>query len=66
MANLSTGCFLICDYGYDSSDVNKSRDTFRGFRDHSLWDPLKEPGTADLTADVDFDYLKKHAQQKGR
>lgn len=46
--------------------MDKSRDTFRGFRDHSLWDPLKEPGTADLTADVDFDYLKKHTEEKGR
>lgn len=33
---------------------------FRGFRGHSLHDVLTEPGTADLTADVDFSYLKRH------
>ncbi|XP_053204489.1 protein arginine methyltransferase NDUFAF7, mitochondrial-like [Panonychus citri] len=57
--NNNDGCALICDYGYDENDT-KSRDTFRAFRDHNQWDPLKEPGSADLTADVDFGYLKRH------
>lgn len=31
----------------------------KAFSQHSLHDPLIEPGTADLTADVDFSYLRK-------
>uniref|UniRef100_A0A2C9LDV3 Protein arginine methyltransferase NDUFAF7 n=1 Tax=Biomphalaria glabrata TaxID=6526 RepID=A0A2C9LDV3_BIOGL len=31
----------------------------QAFKSHKLHDPLEEPGTADLTADVDFAYLKK-------
>lgn len=38
------------------------RDTFRSFREHALWHPLEKPGTADLTADVDFDFLRKVAE----
>ncbi|XP_013781570.1 protein arginine methyltransferase NDUFAF7, mitochondrial-like [Limulus polyphemus] len=52
------GCGLVVDYGHDG---NKG-DTFRAFRRHALHDPLCEPGTADLTADVDFSYLKKLVQ----
>lgn len=62
---LLLGCFLICDYGYDDLNVNESKDTFRAFRDLRLWDPLKEPGTAELTADVNFSYLKRSLQSKG-
>ena len=29
------------------------------FKRHQLYHPLCEPGTADLTADVNFSYLKK-------
>lgn len=57
-----SGTFLICDYGYE--DDKQNRDTFRAFRDHQLWDTLKEPGTADLTADVDFGYLKRHINDR--
>lgn len=35
---------------------------FQGFRNHKLHDVLSAPGTADLTADVDFSYLRKMAQ----
>ncbi|XP_076311770.1 protein arginine methyltransferase NDUFAF7, mitochondrial-like isoform X1 [Tachypleus tridentatus] len=52
------GCGLVVDYGHDGS----KGDTFRAFRHHALHDPLCEPGTADLTADVDFSYLKKLVQ----
>lgn len=70
------GCMLVCDYGFedepdaasvDSSDkvcnlmpVRSNRDTFRAFKNHEPWPPLKDPGEADLTADVDFGYLKRH------
>ncbi|CAH1790703.1 unnamed protein product [Owenia fusiformis] len=51
------GFALIADYGHDGDKM----DTFRGFRKHKLHDVLEEPGTADLTADVDFDFLARHA-----
>ncbi|KAK4290098.1 hypothetical protein Pmani_036987 [Petrolisthes manimaculis] len=54
------GFALIMDYGHDGKISN----TFRGFKSHTLHDPLSEPGTADLTADVDFAYLKEHMQDK--
>lgn len=49
------GLALIIDYGHDGTKT----DTFRGFRQHQLHDALREPGTADLTADVDFAYLRQ-------
>ncbi len=53
------GAALIADYGYAQEDQVKIRDTFRAFKNHKLADPLQEVGLADLTADVDFDYLKR-------
>uniref|UniRef100_A0A8C2TST6 Protein arginine methyltransferase NDUFAF7 n=1 Tax=Coturnix japonica TaxID=93934 RepID=A0A8C2TST6_COTJA len=52
------GAALIADYGHDGTKT----DTFRGFRNHKHHDVLKAPGTADLTADVDFSYLRKMAE----
>ncbi|KAL4239171.1 NADH dehydrogenase [ubiquinone] complex I [Mactra antiquata] len=49
------GCGLVIDYGHNG----EKEDTFRAFRNHDLHDVLIEPGSADLTADVDFSYLKK-------
>ncbi|XP_071595256.1 protein arginine methyltransferase NDUFAF7, mitochondrial isoform X1 [Heliangelus exortis] len=54
------GAALVADYGHDGTKT----DTFRGFRNHKLHDVLKDPGTADLTADVDFSYLRKMSQGK--
>jgi NADH dehydrogenase [ubiquinone] 1 alpha subcomplex assembly factor 7 len=55
------GAVLIADYGYSSDDEVKTRDTFRAFKAHQLHDPLQDAGQADLTADVDFDYLKRQS-----
>ncbi|XP_049640229.1 protein arginine methyltransferase NDUFAF7, mitochondrial [Suncus etruscus] len=55
---LDGGAALIADYGHDGT----KSDTFRGFRGHQLHDVLVAPGTADLTADVDFSYLRRMAQ----
>ncbi|XP_071997344.1 protein arginine methyltransferase NDUFAF7, mitochondrial [Engystomops pustulosus] len=49
------GAALIADYGHSGDKT----DTFRGFRAHQLHDVLIDPGTADLTADVDFSFLKR-------
>ncbi|XP_054838826.1 protein arginine methyltransferase NDUFAF7, mitochondrial isoform X2 [Eublepharis macularius] len=54
------GAALIADYGHDGTKT----DTFRGFCGHKLHDVLLAPGTADLTADVDFSYLRRMAQDK--
>lgn len=53
------GAVLVADYGHDG---NKG-DTFRGFRNHAVVDPLKDPGLNDLTADVNFSYLKRHCSE---
>lgn len=57
---LTGGATLIADYGHDGTKT----DTFRGFCGHKLHDVLIAPGTADLTADVDFSYLRRMAQDK--
>ncbi|KAE8601931.1 hypothetical protein XENTR_v10013837 [Xenopus tropicalis] len=49
------GAALIADYGH----MGERTDTFRGFRAHKLHDVLSNPGTADLTADVDFNFMRR-------
>ncbi|RXN14086.1 NADH dehydrogenase [ubiquinone] complex assembly factor 7 [Labeo rohita] len=49
------GAALIVDYGHDGTKT----DTLRGFKGHQLHNVLEAPGMADLTADVDFSYLRK-------
>uniref|UniRef100_A0A8W4FDY8 Protein arginine methyltransferase NDUFAF7 n=1 Tax=Sus scrofa TaxID=9823 RepID=A0A8W4FDY8_PIG len=58
--SLTGGAALIADYGHDGTKT----DTFRGFCGHQLHDVLIAPGTADLTADVDFSYLRRMSQGK--
>lgn len=48
------GAALIVDYG----DEKAFEGSFRAFKSHAIVDPLKDPGTADLTANVDFACLK--------
>ncbi|KAF6205669.1 hypothetical protein GE061_019842 [Apolygus lucorum] len=52
------GFALVADYGH----FGEKGDTFRAFRKHQLHDPLVEPGSADLTADVDFSFLKESSK----
>jgi len=51
---------LVVDYGA----AVPARDV-RAFRDHGPADALDEPGTVDLTADVDFALLQSHAARAG-
>ena len=37
----------------------------QGFKQHQLHDVLTDPGAADLTADVDFNYFRKIAGDTG-
>lgn len=50
----SGGLALIADYGHQGQDG----DTLRAFSHHQQVNPLHLPGSADLTADVDFSILK--------
>ncbi|XP_025425924.1 protein arginine methyltransferase NDUFAF7, mitochondrial isoform X2 [Sipha flava] len=51
------GIFLCIDYGQDKPIT----DSFRAFSGHQQVNPLHNPGTVDLTADVDFCRLKNVA-----
>ena len=53
------GCALIADYGRNAP----AEDSFRAFKNHQLHEVLEEPGNADLTADVDFSYLRNHCSE---
>ncbi|UZJ57283.1 hypothetical protein CBS101457_006603 [Exobasidium rhododendri] len=48
------GAGLIIDYGDDKAFGG----SFRAFKAHRIVDPLEAPGTADLTANVDFLHMK--------
>lgn len=55
------GAALLIDYGY----LGGTRaDTLQAVRDHAFFDPLKEPGTADITAHVDFSTLAAEAKMQ--
>lgn len=51
----SRGSALIVDYGHDKT----CGDSFRAFKDHKIVDVFHRPGECDLTANVDFAYLKE-------
>ncbi|XP_065185385.1 protein arginine methyltransferase NDUFAF7, mitochondrial-like [Sycon ciliatum] len=53
------GMSLLVDYGEAEPRAEFS---FRSFHQHSLHDALRDPGNADLTADVDFSYLRHIAE----
>jgi NADH dehydrogenase [ubiquinone] 1 alpha subcomplex assembly factor 7 len=55
------GTALILDYGYEGTHG----DTLQAVREHAYHDLLKDPGTADLTAHVDFYNLTRAAATGG-
>ena len=55
------GCALLIDYGYAEKQAGS---TLQAVRAHRKVDPLREPGTADLTALVDFWTLSRIAQSR--
>lgn len=58
----SRGAALIIDYGHLRSEAGE---TLQAISRHSYADPLKDPGSADLTAHVDFDALARAAGSIG-
>ena len=56
------GHALFIDYGPAQSEAG---DTFQAIRQHRKTDPLEAPGTADLTARVDFEQLAHFARSGG-
>ncbi|KAG2017723.1 hypothetical protein CC2G_007209 [Coprinopsis cinerea AmutBmut pab1-1] len=49
------GCGLVIDYGADHA----FGDSFRAFKEHKIVDVFHRPGECDITANVDFAYLKE-------
>jgi NADH dehydrogenase [ubiquinone] 1 alpha subcomplex assembly factor 7 len=58
----SPGCVLLIDYGHN---ITACGDTLQAIKDHAYYDPMDSPGTADLTAHVDFGELYKIAIDNG-
>ena len=56
------GCALIIDYGHPLSAPG---DTLQAVRGHAYHDPLADPGSADLTAHVDFAVVRQVATEAG-
>ena len=56
------GIALMIDYGYEAAGRG---DTLRAISRHRQVAPLERPGTADLTADVDFAALCAQARRSG-
>ncbi|KAL7315337.1 hypothetical protein PS15m_006797 [Mucor circinelloides] len=52
------GTGLAIDYGQDYVQG----DTLRAIKDHKIIHPMCDPGSADLSADVDFSFLKQAIQ----
>jgi NADH dehydrogenase [ubiquinone] 1 alpha subcomplex assembly factor 7 len=56
------GCALCIDYGYWNTSF---KNTFQAAKNHKYHDPLFEPGSADLTAHVNFKRLANRATEAG-
>jgi SAM-dependent MidA family methyltransferase len=60
LAKAGVSCAIVVDYGEAAPASG-----VRAFRGHDFADPLGEPGTVDLTADVDFAELGAQAASLG-
>ncbi|MCH9780492.1 MAG: SAM-dependent methyltransferase [Alphaproteobacteria bacterium] len=54
-----SGAIFICDYGYEAQNPKKANDTIQAIRGGAKASPLDHPGTADITAHVDFGALQR-------
>ena len=65
---LAAGSVLVFDYGDTAEGLasRRAEGTLRTYRGHHLGpDPLLEPGTTDITMDVDFGALAEAAREAG-
>ncbi|PHZ13881.1 DUF185-domain-containing protein [Rhizopus microsporus ATCC 52813] len=58
--NRNGGTGLVIDYGQDYIQGH----TLRAIKNHKIIHPMSDPGTADLSADVDFAYLKQVIKER--
>lgn len=59
---LKKGGILTIDYGSEKPGPN----TYRAFKNHKVFeDILSEPGERDITADVNFDILRRAGEEEG-
>ncbi|KAI9269814.1 S-adenosyl-L-methionine-dependent methyltransferase [Sporodiniella umbellata] len=54
------GAGLAIDYGQDYTQGH----TLRAIKEHKIIHPMSDPGTADLSADVDFSFLKEVIKER--
>ncbi len=60
------GVALIIDYGYVRNALNNYHgDTLQAVKGHNFHEVLRDPGTADISAHVDFSALADTANSKG-
>ncbi|HHG89065.1 MAG TPA: peptidoglycan editing factor PgeF [Devosia sp.] len=62
LLNRRGGTMMVIDYGYEKT---RTGDTFQAIADHEFADPLENPGTADLSAHVNFSALIEVANSRG-
>jgi len=64
---LASGSVLILDYGYEARELIRfPLGTLLGYRQHSATeDILRNPGRTDITAHVNFTYLREEALKAG-
>lgn len=55
------GFSLVIDYGHDGS---RQTNSLRAYKNHQLVDPLDSLGQIDLTADINFGYIKQILSDK--
>jgi len=68
VGRLAAGSLVLFDYGEDGAGLihRRSEGTVRTYRRHHLGpDPLLEPGSTDVTMDVDFGALAVAAEEAG-
>jgi NADH dehydrogenase [ubiquinone] 1 alpha subcomplex assembly factor 7 len=65
--HLADGVAILLDYGTDTDELLRGHPlgTLGAFRDHRAVEPLEAPGTADLSAFVDFTRVRGAARRAG-
>ncbi len=59
----ATACQQIIIVDYGDATEEWAAGSVRGYRNHSTWDALKDPGEVDITTDIDFATVRDGFQQ---